>query len=414
MSNQKTQTMKKIFSLISALFILSFSFAQNYQGKLNQVSESGLNKILISPEVRSASQNNLDYLRIFDAKNNEVPYVLFEGKSMDSQYENLSILSKNSVPNKVTSVIVSNEKALNLEHLILKIANTDVDKTYSISGSNDNNEWFGLVINQTITDLNDSGKTSVERSFSFPLNNYRFLKFDFVDKNSLPINVLEVGLEKNYAVKKSKIELQDFEQKITTDKKNKQTKIQISFKNPQVIDAIGFDISAPNFYLRDARIVINKTKTQKRTEVNYAETVSNFQLNSKVRNRFELSEMFVKEFTIEIDNQDNPALEIAKITLFQNPISILADLKANENYTLKIDSKLSAPAYDLAQSGINFNQNYPTATISNLDQIDNPKESETEESFWQTPLFMWLCIGLAVLIIGYFAVAMIKDMNKER
>ena len=124
--------------------------------------------------------------------------------------------------------------------------------------------------------------------------------------------------------------------------------------------------------------------------------------------------MFVKDFTIEIDNQDNPELEIKKISLFQKPISILADLKANENYTLKIDSKLSAPAYDLAQSGINFNQNYPTATISNLDQIDNPKESETEESFWQTPLFMWLCIGLAVLIIGYFAVAMIKDMNKER
>lgn len=413
MSNLKTQTMKKIFSILSAFFALSFSFAQNYQGKINQVSESGLHQIVLSPELRSAAQNNLDYLRLFDKKNNEVPYVLFEGKSTDLQYENLTIVSKNAVPNKATSIIVSNEKALNLDHLTFKIANTDVDKTYSISGSNDNAEWFGLVINQTIIGLNDAGENFVERDFAFPLNNYKFLKIDFVDKNSLPINVLEVGLEKNYAVKKSKIELQDFEQKITTDKKNKQTKITITFKNPQVIDAIGFDISAPNFYLRDARIVINKTKTQKRTEVNYAETVSNFQLNSKVRNRFELSEMFVKEFTVEIDNQDNPALEIKKIILFQNPISILADLKANEKYTLKIDSKLSAPAYDLAQSGINFNQNYPTATISNLEKIDNPKESEKAESFWQTPLFMWLCIGLAVLIIGYFAVAMIKDLNKE-
>lgn len=413
MNNLKTQTMKKIISLLSAFFALSFSLAQNYQGKINQVSESGLHQIVLSPELRSASQNNLDHLRIFDAKNNEVPYVLFEGKSTDSQYENLTILSKNAVPNKVTSIIVSNEKALNLEHLILKIANTDVDKNYSISGSNDNQEWFGLVINQTINDLNDSGKTSVERNFSFPLNNYKFLKFDFTDKNSLPINVLEVGLEKNYAVKKSKIELQNFEQKITTDKKDKQTKITISFTNPQVIDAIGFDISAPNFYLRETRIVINKTRIQKRTEVDYNETVSNFQLNSKVKNSFEVSELFVKEFTIEIDNQDNPELEIEKISLFQNPVSILADLEANENYTLKIDSKLSAPAYDLAQSGIDFNQNYPVAIISNLDKIDNPKESISSKTFWQTPLFMWLCIGFAVLIIGYFAMAMIKDLNKE-
>ncbi|MDW8549502.1 hypothetical protein NG800_011315 [Epilithonimonas ginsengisoli] len=405
--------MKKIFSLLSTFFALSFSLAQNYQGQINQVSESGLHQIVLSPEVRSASQNNLDFLRIFDAKNNEVPYVLFEGRSTDLQYENLTIVSRNAVPNKVTSVVVSNEKALNLEHLILKIANTDVDKTYSISGSNDNQEWFGLVINQTINDLNDSGKTSVERNFSFPLNNYKFLRFDFIDKNSLPINVLEVRLEKNYAVKKSKIELQNFEQKITTDKKKKQTKIHISFKDPQVIDAIGFDISAPNFYLREARIVINKTRTQKRTEVDYNETVSNFQLNSKVKNSFEVSELFVKEFTIEIDNQDNPELQINKISLFQDPVSILADLKANENYTLKIDSKLSAPAYDLAHSGIDFNQNYPVATISNLDKIDDPKEADSSKTFWQTSLFMWLCIGFAVLIIGYFAMTMIKDLNKE-
>ena len=413
MSNLKTQTMKKIFSLLYTFFALNFSLAQNYQGKISQVSESGLHQIVLSPELRSATQNNLDHLRIFDAKNNEVPYVLFEGKSTDLQYENLTIVSKNAVPNKATSIIVSNEKALNLDHLTFKIANTDVDKTYSISGSNDNKEWFGLVINQKIIGLNDAGENFVERDFAFPLNNYKFLKIDFIDKNSLPINVLEVGLEKNYAVKKSKIELQNFEQKVTTDKKNKQTKITISFKDPQVIDAIGFNISAPNFYLRDARIVINKTRIQKRSEVDYAETVSNFQLNSKVKSSFEVSELFVKEFTIEIDNQDNPELEIKKISLFQNPVSILADLKANENYTLKIDSKLAAPAYDLAQSGIDFNQTYPVATISNLDKIDNPKEAESAQSFWQTPLFMWLCIGFAVLIIGYFAVAMIKDLNKE-
>lgn len=413
MSNKKTQTMKNLFSIFSFLFIFNFSFAQTYQGKINKVGENGLHQILISPELRSATQNNLDFLRIFDAKNNEVPYVLFEGKSNDSQYENLTILSKTTVPNKVTSVVISNEKALSLEQLILKIANTDVAKTYSISGSNDNNEWFGLVINQNISNLNEAGKTSVERTFSFPLNNYKFLKFDFVDKNSLTINVLEVGLEKNYAVKKSKIELQDFEQKITTDKKNKQTKIVISFKNPQVIDGINFDISAPNFYLRDARIVINKTRIQKKHEVEYSETISNFQLNSKVKNGFQLPELFVKEFTIEIDNQDNPELEIKKISLFQNPVSILADLKANENYTLKVDSKLSAPAYDLAQSGIDFNQNYPIATMSNLEKSKEEKTKEETKSFWQTSLFMWLCIGFAVLIIGYFAVSMIKDMNKE-
>lgn len=408
----KIQTMKKLISLFSLLTI-GISSAQNYRAKINQASENGLNRILLTPEVRSASQNNLDFVRIFDSKNNEVPYVIYNGQSNNSSFKNFPIISKTAVPNKVTSIVVSNEKALNLDYLILKIANTDVDKKYNISGSNDNKEWFGLVINKTVIGLNDAGENFVERNFAFPLNNYKFLKFDFIDKNSLPINILEAGLEENYAIKKSKIELQNFKQKITTDKKNKQTKITIIFQNPQVIDAIGFDISAPNFYLREARIVINKTRIQKREEVNFAETISNFQLNSKVKNSFELSELFAKEFTIEIDNKDNPVLEIKEIHLFQSPVSILADLQSKENYTLKIDSTWSEPQYDLTNSGIDFNQNYPAATISNLEKLDKSKPDEQAKTFWQTPLFMWICIVLSAVLIGYFALGLIKDMNKE-
>jgi len=404
--------MKKLISLFSIL-IIGISSAQNYQGKLNKVSENGLHQLLLTPEARSASQNNPDFLRIFDSENNEVPYVIYNGKSSNSSFKNFLIISKTAVPNVATSIIISNENALNLDNITLKIANTDVDKKYSISGSYDQKEWFGLVSNKIINNLNEAGKTSVERNFSFPLNNYRFLKFDFIDKNSLPINVLEAGLEENHYVNQSKTELQNFTQKIETDKKLKQTRLTITFQNPQVIDGIGFYISSPGYYLRDARILINKTRIYKKSTENDEENISSFQLNSKSKNRFEFQSFLAKQFIIEIDNQDNQVLEIKKINLFQSPVSILTDLKSNENYTLKIDSTWSEPQYDLANSGIDFNQNYPIATISNLEKLDRSKPNEQAETFWQTPLFMWICIVLAVVIIGYFALGLIKDMNKE-
>lgn len=404
--------MKKLISLFSFL-IIGISSAQNYQGKINKVSENGLHQILLTPEVRSASQNNTDFLRIFDSKNNEVPYVIYNGKSSNSSFKNFAIISKTAVPNFATSIIISNENVLNLDNLTLKIANTDVDKKYNISGSNDQKEWFGLVSNKVISGLSEAGKTSVERNFSFPLNNYKFLKIDFIDKNSLPINILEAGLEENHSVNQSKTELQNFTQKIDTDRKQKQTRITITFQNPQVIDGIGFDISAPSYYLRDASILINKTRIYKKSTENYAENIYAFQLNSKNKNRFDFQSFLTKEFTVEIDNQDNPVLEIKKIKIFQSPVSILTDMKSNENYTLKIDSTWSAPQYDLANSGIDFNQNYPVATISNLEKLDAAKSKEEAKTFWQTPLFMWICIVLAVVIIGYFALGLIKDMNKE-
>lgn len=405
--------MKKIINFLLLTLAINFSWAQTYQAKIDKVNTNGLHQVILSPDVLSATQNNLGSLRILDAKNNEVPYVLYNHNSTTSQYKNFEILSKKAVPNVASTIIISNENLIKLDHLILKIGNTEVDKKYNISGSNDNTEWFGLVNNQVITDLNESGKTSVDRTFSFPLNNYKFLKFDFIDKNSLPINVLEVGLENTYSAAENKVELQNFEQKITTDKNKKQTKISIKFANPQVLDEITFDIASPNFYLREARIIINKTQFKKRKEQVYEEIIKTFQLNSKTKNQFELPHLFLSEFIIEIDNQDNLPLEFKKIKILQNPVSILSDINSNENYTIKINPNLSAPTYDLAQSGINLTKEYPTATISNLVKIDQKEDNKSEKTFWQTPLFMWICIVFAVMIIGYFAVVLLKDMNKE-
>lgn len=400
--------MKKIFSLSLLLLTLQIIFGQVYQTKIKTGSESGLHKIELSPQIRSAMQNNAAFIRIFDSKNKEVPYVVFKKEGNNSSVEHFTILSRNKLPNALTSVVISNENSVKLDQLTLKIASTEVDKKYSISGSNDNVEWFGLVNNQIITNLNEVGKTSVVRNFTFPMNNYKYLKFDFIDKNSLPINVLEASLEKNAKIKNAKIELAGFTQLISNDKSTHQTKIEIAFKEPQVINGLRFDVTAPNYYTRNASLMIVPDSVPNKQKNAHPKTISYFTFNSKTNNEFEIPEFFAKKLIIGIENADNPELEIKDIQIFQNPLSIIADLKANEPYTLKINTSWQTPNYDLAQSGINFNQNYPVATTSSLQTIT---QNETE-SFWQNPLFMWICIVLAVIIIGYFTVVMIRDMNK--
>ena len=93
-------------------------------------------------------------------------------------------------------------------------------------------------------------------------------------------------------------------------------------------------------------------------------------MNSTTSNVFQLNGFFEKEFTIEIDNQDNQPLEISKIKLFQNTVSVVADLKANEKYEVIIDSTLSKPNYDLANFTQNIAGELPETTISNLVKTD--------------------------------------------
>jgi hypothetical protein len=130
-----------------------------------------------------------------------------------------------------------------------------------------------------------------------------------------------------------------------------------------------------------------------------------------LKNNFELPQLFEKEITIEIDNQDNPALEITSIDLAQLPVYLVADLKTNQNYTLKTgNATLSAPSYDLAN---NANSNLPTASFSELNTIENQHSTQnTNTSFWQNKYFLWFCIAAAGLVTFYFSASLLKDMKQ--
>lgn len=408
--------MKKYCSFLMIFLLAAFSRAQNFTGNLETVQKNGLTKIKIEPELRSALNNNWNYFRIFDSKNNEIPYVKTSEVISDEKNskENLEITAVTTIPNLSTSIIISNPRTLNLDHLNLIIANTDVLKTYSISGSNDQNQWYGLVFNQTVGDLQSSSATKVEKEFRFPLNNYRFIKFDFVDKKSLPIQIISASVNTGKSgLKSDLIILKDFTQNITQDKTSKTTIIDIQFNAKQVIEGLKFNITAPEYYLRDATIFVENTRKVNGTVEQYFAPLTGFQLNSSSQNKFQIGELFEKKLRLEIQNEDNLPLNIAGIEFFQESVSLISNLNAGENYRIVVDSTLLMPKYDLSYFDQTLNTAMPETAVINLTKVKSEDSATTEKTFWSTPLFMWLCIGLALLIIGYFSMGLLKDLGKS-
>ena len=396
--------------------IAGWSSAQNFTATLQPVAKDGLTKIIVQPELLSALQNNWNYFRILDSKKNEVPYVLNPNLSSSgkSVVENLKIVAVNTIPNRSTSVIISNENAVKLDELNLIIANTNVEKIYSISGSNDQDQWYGLVYNESLNNLESSTDTQVLKNFRFPLNNYKFLKFEFVDKKSLPIQVLAASLKSDQATQQvSLIRLKNFRQTITQNKKDQTTKIDIAFNSKQVINGLKITVSAPQFYLRNAAIVVNRMRIVKREQKNYLESLVDFQLNSKAQSQFKFGEIFEKNLSIIIQNEDNLPLEIGDIQFFQEPVLLISELKAGEKYSIMIDSTLLKPRYDLANFESNVQSQIPEINIVNLVKVSPLKDQKVKNAFWKTPLFMWLCIGFALLVIGYFSLGLLKDLGKS-
>ncbi len=399
----------KLFLLLSTATLVS----QNYRGTISEIKENGFHKILLLPEVRSASVSNTNYFRVLDSNKNEVPYVLLNDEStLQSSYIPFTFETENNTKDSVTTIIIENKNKLELDHFTFKIANTKVKKTYSINGSNDKKEWFGLATNQLFFGLNEAEKTTVEQTFSFPLNDYAFLKFEFNNKESLPLQILNVGFYENLFSTVPQVEIIDFKIKNSTNKKNKTTQLTITFTRPQHIESMAFDIENEVF-MRKAKILANKTRTIKKRTESYQENVFDFELHSGTHNTFELPYIFEKEIIIEIENNDNPPLNIKHLKFFQKPLYVICYLKSHETYEAIVDSTLQKPIYDLVNFKTTFNADLPQAIITNFSKINTEnKSASVEKSFWQSNAFMWASILLAILVISYFALGLLKDLKK--
>ena len=405
--------MKYKFALL-LIFIAYQGFAQNYSGTLSTLNQEGLHLILLNPEVRSAINSNTNFFRILDANKNEVAFVNYKPKNENKlDFVALPIVSKRVLKDSLTSIQIENSRKRSLNNVVVVIANTSVVKNYNVSGSNDGENWFGLVQNQQLNNLNSEKEKEVEKTISFPLNNYSFIRIDLFDKQSLPINVLKVGVYQSEINYVNQLELVGFTQKIISNKEKKKTQITIQFESPQVISKINFDVRS-DLYFRNARILVNKSRKIKKRTDNYQEEISSFVLNSKTNNQFILDDFFEKEFIIEIDNQDNQPLEISKISFFQSPEYVLANLKVADNYEVIVDTTLSKPNYDLQNFEFENSKELNVLTIENFKKATIVKAENQEQKFWQTQWFLWLCIAIGGLAVSYFALEMLKDMKEKQ
>jgi len=409
MKSQKIKTN----SIILTFFIVFVGFGQEYKGAIAPIQKDGLHKIMLTSGLRAASRDSFVSLRLKDVNNQEFPYVLIKGTDRKlSTFKSMPVAAKKVIKDSITSIIIENKTSKKQEHITIRIANTKIRKRYTVYGSNNGTDWFGLVSNKNLTYTSIPNQTYLEETIHFPLNTYGFLKIDFNDKKSLPINVLEVGVYENKFFEQSQLEIQGYDKEVIEVKEEKMTQITFSSTSPNRINTFVFDIDT-EFYLRNAKIVVSRNRKIKKRDISYVQVLKTFQLNSKNKNSFEISNLNEKEFRIQIDNKDNPPLTIKNITLYQKPLYLVANLKANQEYQIILDNSLSKPSYDLSNFISNKIENIEEAAIVRFSKIETKEERIIPTSFWQSNTFMWICITIGGLFVMYFAIGLLKDIDRN-
>jgi hypothetical protein len=419
MMKKKNQKMKisKIFLII---LLANQTIAQQFgtTAKIANIKTDGLYSVLLTPEIRSFTKEDLRDLRIFDAANKEVPYFIWKEtiNNATTNFEEFTIVSREIIANVATQIVIENAGSKTLDEIVLNITNSKLIKTCNISGSDDQKQWFGLLDKFQFPDLENKDSTNVFTRIKLPPSTYHYIKFEINDKKTAPINILKIGNFKHSLLGSKMQFVMPNDIKTATDSKQKKTQIKVSFSQPQIIENIAFEIQKPNFYKRNARILVNRTKFRRnKTSENYLETIVEFELNSAKNNTFDIPTLFEKEFIIEIDNEDNSTLTITNLKFSQLSTYLVSDFKAAENYTLKTgNDSLTAPNYDISFFKNSISMQLPEANIAEIKTILNVSETPNKDiSFWQNSWFLWLCISIAGMVIAYFSTTLLRDLNKK-
>ncbi len=424
--------MKKLtFILILVSSVLPILAQQpSHKATISTVKESGLYKIELTPSVKQYMQHNLQDLRILNADNKELPYVLLsepllKAKSDFVSYEIVSQKHFNANSGihlhwrsnyAYSEIIVKNSAKESISNIAFNINNSDAYKYCAIEGSDDMKQWYSVSEKQELSLAYNDVYANQYKCIYFPLTNYQYYRLLVEDWDAQPLKINTAGCFKNSVIA-GKLNNLLFIKTITEDAKNKTSTIKLSFTNNQQVDRIDFKIKEPRLFKRQAIIYTYQTVINKKNVEQVKKILVDFELSSDNSLFFDLPSINESTLYIEIQNKDNPPLQIDSLSCKQLASYIICDFKANQNYSLVCgDSTLKLPEYDLIHFVSQIPQLMPQANYTDfkaLEKVPVPSVSEKEKSFFETKTFMWLCIGIGGIILLFFSKSLLSDMSKK-
>lgn len=397
----------KVLSIILLCLSATLTFAQQnfkFKARLQKADSSGFYKIELSPDVLAKSNADLSDIRLITDAKHFQPFIyggLLHNKAVTKFIPFVQVALKQT--DSITNLVIQNQPNLAINQLSLRMRNTQAERVYTLSGSDDLNSWYAIKENVILHGNSSQSNTSdFEQVVNFPTSNYRFFKFAVNNNKSEPVKFLQVGIYKNQAVKSvfSTLAGITFSQKDT----GSVTKLTVNLKDTYPVNKLRIKIAGTALYRRNISVYAIAGKQQN--------WLTDTIISSGTANEINLSAK-TKQIQIDISNGDNPPLKIDSVEACYLNQFIVANLIKDKAYALMFgDSKAKSPNYDLAFFADSVKSILTTVGVSAVSaNEDLSKINKIDKSYpaW----LMWLAIILAIAVLGFLTLKMTKEIGKK-
>lgn len=402
-----------LFSLIS-LCSSAQTDGYRFYSPLDTVKSDGFYSIDLTPLINAHLKTDYSDVRIVNDSGKWVPHILrnpSEGITNHSARFNLKF-KKNDIPGVSTTLIVENTSK-EINNIELTITNTQAERFCSLSGSNDEKEWF--IINDSILVNPVSAAKELENIFTinFPSSGYRFFKIVINNKNKDPFNIVNVsqqtGVYNSPYNRFTKVE--NTATYISQKDSGKISYIKITQQQPFHFDYINLKLGGVKYYSREVDFYVPYNDANSFS--NPGQLLRSFTVSNNSTLQFHVPRTKAKVFYLFIKNEDNLPLKVTEINTACSNHYITAYLEKAHSYKLILDNELAIiPNYDLYKLDNKITDSTYVLQSGAIMPFAETKSTavKTRNNNWM----LWSAIVAALLTLLFFTYRMIKEVDKRK
>jgi hypothetical protein len=438
---------------LALILIVSFVVAAQAAGQephfrfrkaiaLDRSTREDIIAVTLDSDIYAGTRDGFPDIRLVDERDAIAPYLLEQvGKPKISQVRETcasKLLSLRVNEGKGLEIVVAlNEKAPSVAGLTIQTPLTDYEHRIRIFGSRSGTDWSPLVTDGVIFDYSRFMDIR-NRDIDLPANDFRQFKLvveqELEDRQSplrelirskqdakkdtqveitanlrTPFRIDRVELwrkvDKEMGTEPASFQYPPSGFKIEQDARNKVTKVDIQSRR-EPLTRISFASANRNFS-RKARVLVPIVRGIETEWVEVARaTVSSIQFRtfSRAELHVDFPEQRQDRYRIEIENADNPPLEITSVDSKGTGYRLVFLRSEVHTYRLEYGSeKARLPSYDTADVLASLKQGYSPFYVKLGPQTANPafRPERSPFAFLNGSFFLTLAIGIMVVVLAW-------------
>jgi len=405
----------KYFIIAFLLGLAAICQAQDFKvsATLDTVPATGFYKILITPALTASARTGFPDIRITEQGGNNVPYIIQNtamARKDTLRLNDLKILSCHSEKN-FTTVILGSIGSTWASGISLIMNNTAVERYVQVSGSNDNENWYIIDDHVILQKANANNTGNYVQNISLPENRYSYFKLKINNAHTDPLNITGAKTfnTPNKAVLKPEMQDNPTPQFRQVDSNNHKSYIIIRNNAPFLVNEIDLSVKGAKFYDRNMTAYVLPSD---KDSGNLNNPVASFSLSSTKPAMFSLPVQKAQALILEIENKDNPPLNITNVTTLQEKHYLISWLEKGKKYLiLAASDDATAPQYDLSKFSDSIPANLPVLSYGAFSRI--PLSSAAPPKPITHTYWLWIVIVISITVLGTLTYRLMKDINKN-